>query len=503
MSKVWFNLFDDELLYSAIARARHYSALSMSVTQEIFFGNCKAQPQKLIPTNLWHFCNAFGYSPEYILSKHSVYNYYTPFVSKEIKDKAYNLILSANNTFNPSMALGLLETKVHKLKYCPACAMEDFKSVGVPYFHVSHNLDGIEACYKHGRMLNYISNTLDGGYRIINVEDVILSIEEPQSLHYQQIAKLAYDLINSDLASLDRECVSGKIKQLIKMQGWTRPDGTVNQIMLAEKVNEYYGVDFLNETGNRLTENHNCWVRRVSRNSGVMPKPVQYLLLINMLTSSVSTFLKIRPNTDKHQTINKKEKKSNARLLLSHKRRLLTCKRWHPEWSRRDYKINCKNAFQYVAKYDKKFIEKWMPEKINYPTKSYHRQYDVQLDKYYLDLIQQEYRRLLVEIPVVRITRYTLEKAIGKPQLLRHGNFKLCTDYVTSISESTQDVRVRKCKVIVDKYLSNGVIPTLQQIRSESKLKEYNRFGPIINDLEMYIKSSIGILELHCSKENI
>lgn len=42
------------------------------------------------------------------------------------------------------------------LKWCPQCAMDDINELGVTYWHRSHQIPGVTACYKHPVLLQRV-----------------------------------------------------------------------------------------------------------------------------------------------------------------------------------------------------------------------------------------------------------------------------------------------------------------------------------------------------------
>lgn len=55
------------------------------------------------------------------------------------------------------MQIGAMASKIpvlEHLRYCPKCVEEEIKKVGQPYWHRSHNVEGVFYCYKHKVLLS-------------------------------------------------------------------------------------------------------------------------------------------------------------------------------------------------------------------------------------------------------------------------------------------------------------------------------------------------------------
>jgi hypothetical protein len=486
----YFNIFEDELLYSAIARFQLYTGLSTLWIQENLFGNGKILPKVYIPNSLEFFYDKFDlYAPEYILNNHSVYKFYASFSSIEAKTETFKQLLKSEVRYNPAMHIGIPETnenRVH-LRYCSECVKEDIAQVGVPYFHVSHNLQGVLLCHKHLTMLRYYPD--QPGYTCLlekNISYVIL----PKPMFYKVhiiLAKLSYELIASDL-DFNRKIVAEKIRTILSNRGFIISNGDIDQRQWAKYIQDYYDNDFLDSFEIQITDSPYCWAKRITRDNGQNIAPIQYLLVINLLSGSIKEFANVKQNYIKHKSRQRSLATIESNTLLNHKDTLTKAKTINPDWIRNDLKKNCGNAYFYVNKFDKHWIQVNMPAPVRKPRKDYpHKAYDEELDKQYLSLLMDAYDELLEATPIIPIKQYTLEKMIGRPLLLAKNKYPISLAFVNSVAENKEDFRYRKCKRVIDKFDEAGMIPTLHQVKVHAKIKEIAKFKAIENRIEFYI----------------
>jgi hypothetical protein len=73
--------------------------------------------------------------------------YFTPHKSDEL----YKAMLGADGdiAFRTSQLVSFRESESLSLKYCPLCAKEDIRCHGVSYWHLIHQVPGVEACPDH------------------------------------------------------------------------------------------------------------------------------------------------------------------------------------------------------------------------------------------------------------------------------------------------------------------------------------------------------------------
>lgn len=151
-------LYEDELLYSIIARYHYYSGnISPKDTASELFGNFEINRSILFASNLellaQNLTKFNKYNSEYFIGGHTIYPLVDLFLPES---RQVNIISEIKNSNGKNMVCKLkilykyFETK---LKYCPICAQEDFNRNKESYFHRTHQVYGVHVCPKHGCLL--------------------------------------------------------------------------------------------------------------------------------------------------------------------------------------------------------------------------------------------------------------------------------------------------------------------------------------------------------------
>lgn len=82
-----------------------------------------------------------------ILSKHTVFNFYSRFLTKEQKEEAVSEIINGKSSFN-YLHTPVIKENTH-LRYCSKCVREDRNRFGEAYFHIEHQLEKVKVCVHH------------------------------------------------------------------------------------------------------------------------------------------------------------------------------------------------------------------------------------------------------------------------------------------------------------------------------------------------------------------
>lgn len=260
-------LFEDELLASAIIRLSDYTGIPLYKIEESHLGYIYRNKSRLNH----NFLGVFE-DPGKLFS-HTVYKYYLSCFLGEEQEVIKNRLLSGDDL---ATRLKMCETwkpgkRKKELHFCPECAREDYKKVGYPYFHVHHQVGGIDVCPVHGVKL-YKKD--ESPYRITR-EDLGLSIEKGTDEEF----KLAKNLLLFE--GLNREKIYSAILSELRIREIANRGNKISHKGLINLLLDYYPRDYLKSLG--ITENSSTvWISILSQNKNMTP-PLTYLLLITAL----------------------------------------------------------------------------------------------------------------------------------------------------------------------------------------------------------------------------
>lgn len=147
-------IYPDELLYSLLARyyiKTGYTAYIFAA-QDLFI-NPKDNPNIEFMNRLSNtIVNLItkDISFENVITKHTMFPYYSKFISYERKIKAYQSFLNMEgNYYNLLPIPKRKDDTVRYLRYCPLCAIKDRELYGETYWHRIHQLIGVNICSIH------------------------------------------------------------------------------------------------------------------------------------------------------------------------------------------------------------------------------------------------------------------------------------------------------------------------------------------------------------------
>jgi len=299
------SLFKDELLYSVLARYHKRSGnLSNKDSALDLFGKKKSYIIPDLTTDiaiLFERINPFlNSSIDEWINYHTLYNYYTNFTSKEIKQSVRDKMLDCcgNNSLHYStgqMAGTVKEPRY--FRYCPSCFDEDIQMHGETYWRTYHQLPSVFICLKHSVLLEDSSLLIRQGNSAFfypNIENGIKS-NDKSNFSKVDIEMLRHFAVESSILNhrdykFDQLNLLEIYHFLLYREGYVKSNGTIDQRRLEEDFIKKFKTDFL-----LLMQSFpsgvdgNCWLRAITRKHRKSFHPVRHLLLIHFLGESVDT----------------------------------------------------------------------------------------------------------------------------------------------------------------------------------------------------------------------
>lgn len=151
----------DESLFSRICRYLAIYELSLEQTLQRLVGNGRSSIHPYLTSNLHIISQFSNESPEHLLSQQTLrplFSYYLPqyrTIIDDITAKPSDILRASQlSTFRCKERLSV--------KSCPLCAQDDIYDFGVAYWHLAHQVPGVEACLKHKTWLlhnNFLSRS--------------------------------------------------------------------------------------------------------------------------------------------------------------------------------------------------------------------------------------------------------------------------------------------------------------------------------------------------------
>ena len=154
--------YEDELLYSVVARAIAYLAPKHDFAVNRLIGRAQCSIFFGLPID-WldgGIESAWGLSPQEIVERHTMFPFYGRFLPRTQFSAGMEIMLSGSRR-NIATNLGLQNQgnviRPAYLKFCRSCAREDVAVFGETFWRRSHQLNGTLLCLAHNEVLRVSS----------------------------------------------------------------------------------------------------------------------------------------------------------------------------------------------------------------------------------------------------------------------------------------------------------------------------------------------------------
>ncbi len=299
------DLYEDELLYSAIGRYHFYTGnIDFRDTLEELFNKRTIAASFEIGTNIEALAKNLGgkYTADYIINEHTIFPFYSPFLPKKRKAEVIKAIKfdggSKVYTEIGMIAGGICEKK--GIYYCPSCAKKDIEGCGEAYIHREHQLQGVFVCPRDGSRLKLYPKSKKDCSRIeylifdsrfLDLDNNLYQDENHDKLLW--LSQAAYFLLKENLTGISKENISKAYKNVLYEKELSTSSGRVKQRELYEEFTSFYSKQFLELMESTIDFDDECnWLKVVTRNDKRVVHPIRQLMLINFLQEDISQFFK-------------------------------------------------------------------------------------------------------------------------------------------------------------------------------------------------------------------
>lgn len=232
------------------------------------------------------------YTAPMFIANHSLLPLFSPFLPIERVEELKISMISDRDGMGIAMKVGAMASKFPMrsfLRYCPICLQYDKEHYGEMYWHRSHQIAGINVCYKHNAyLIRAEQNDLIGfNKQYFQTPSDMLSKNTllTGSLDLQiMLAKQVHWLLNNQIQSFGLNRIHGKYATLLQENGYLTVKGTVKINDLVNAFVRTYGEEFLAN----LYSNFDCtcqdtWLHKLVRTPRNAQHPIRHLLFMHFL----------------------------------------------------------------------------------------------------------------------------------------------------------------------------------------------------------------------------
>ncbi len=248
-----------------------------------------------------------GTTADELIEGHTAFRYYTPFLSPDGREQLRSGMRgSAKSGYR--IRAGLMQSSVParpELRYCPSCAAQDRKGYGYAFWHVAHQLPGVEVCPIHTVWLELGAAAPDNSAiatTFILADEAIptgkgwrIAQNDPGRDALLALARdAAWLLTQGDLAPTSDE-VRCRYTLLLESHGLTTAKGLIRMRALRDRIEDRYG-QLLTRLGCPLGVGPGVdWLARLVRQCPEQQHTLYHLLLIQALGHSAESFFALPP----------------------------------------------------------------------------------------------------------------------------------------------------------------------------------------------------------------
>ncbi len=190
---------------------------------------------------------------------------------------------------------------------CFECLLQDRESFGIPYIHRSHQIPGVNVCWRHGcRLLNacpYCTCPFEPKADLVLAPwepcpgcqkllcDSAFFLPEQGSELELGYAVFAHELLQASPGTINSKFLATLHGKRLREAGYSR-GALIDRIAARAAIEEHYGVEFLHRVDSAIRSGRDSqWVRSLSR-SGMHDTPLsRHLLVAHFLFGSADQFL--------------------------------------------------------------------------------------------------------------------------------------------------------------------------------------------------------------------
>lgn len=296
-------IYEDELLYSAIARYHKRSGnINTQSTLIDLFSTSNISASVFLPSNIDTLIENMPinccYTSDFIIDNHTLLPFFIAFSNQNLSDHLVKLMKGDING-NAYAKIGLIasDLKLNKyFKFCPKCLNEDMKQYGELYWHRSHQIPGMLVCNKHKVLLEdstVKTRMFKHSYIVAAEENNCIAIKKNNPYNKDEFEKLCElsNIMNYILTTKTKKNNAewyreNYINYLIKLNLATF-NKVVNQKELVNLFKDYYGDKILNELNCNISYENDNWLKRITRKGKYSDNTLQNVLLLNFLKISI------------------------------------------------------------------------------------------------------------------------------------------------------------------------------------------------------------------------
>jgi len=363
--------YDDELIYSTIARARVYYGIE---SHKVLLDNVFAD-RSIVPNVHFHSsleCISKIYPPilnlteTNLIYQHTLFPIFAPFISESKRLNALNLFkVKAKGKLHLMLGSASRVKLMKKLRYCPGCVDIQLKEQGENFWSKEWQVTGANVCIEHGELKDTLTIN-----KSIPRQEYFPAIPKYLASKSQKPAKACEIIVTQQVLSLFKlhEQSSPTLAQWSLYYQKLKNNRGLNKgkfldfEKLIHKINNFWGEKYLKELGLNVIDEQSCWAKNIFRKHR---KSFSYLehIIINGALLTESWCIQEVINQAKNLKVVKtnaatrsSDEKSNTEILIYRKKWATLVKKYGTKEARLNQGGG--GFFMWLYRYDNNWLKK-------------------------------------------------------------------------------------------------------------------------------------------------
>lgn len=456
-------MYDDELLYSVIARYKQMCGMvsNQAMVKDIF-GKLIIMKSTLFPKHLDAFVQNLPptskLTTKEIIMKHTMFPFYTSFLSEEKAQSIYEIMAEGKGRAVESL-IGFGGSKVKipiYLRYCPICYKRDIKEHGESYFRRSHQIVGALYCSKHEVLLkeSTVLSTESGfDFKCADAEvcDVAVMTDPfPSRIKELNLKYIhtAERLLKGDYPRKQLDFIISFYIDILRRKGLASNSGNLYMNDVQEKFLFYYPDDYLEIMQSAIDPgNPTNWLRFFVRSNNKNRIPLRHLLFLQFLEVDVDDLFQATTVVGKRKVLNDFTPKFD---INERRAKWLKLIEENQGVSRSELKEKGKGLHTWIFRYDREWYEKVTPRVKNRKPRTDPIDWK-RNDEECLKLAKDAVKAILNKSgKPIRVTPWRIKLTIGARRWFENEKLVLTQQYLRESKEDINDYRIRKIKWAID-----------------------------------------------------
>lgn len=153
----YLHIPEDEIVFSTIARFALLGAYSPAQAMQDIYQNPRKRIHPYLPGKIRYFADFFELDVDHVIKSKTIYPLLSFSQPADVRYVREAMLNKSDDKVLLTTAIAHSRFKTfYGLNFCPLCTQEDIEKNGFAYWHISHQIPGVNTCSTHHCFLNSV-----------------------------------------------------------------------------------------------------------------------------------------------------------------------------------------------------------------------------------------------------------------------------------------------------------------------------------------------------------